>query len=475
MRPLELAGFLIALLPLLACFGLLPITLGLASALLGVVVLVFSGLWQGPHWQLLPLYGGLALSIAAFLGYGNQQRWIRYTLAGIIACSLVLTAAFSYILPMFRLPQPTGPYAVGTRIIYLVDLHRMETHVKGSHRPRELMVQIWYPATPHGQHLASYRRWKETTKLSSYMAVLKTHSYLNAPVMAADHPYPVLLFNPAWQGNRTQNTWQMEDLASHGFIVVGIDHTYNSGPVAFPDGRVFSNMDTYDITDFRGVTMAEQIARGDAEANVQAGDDSFVLDFLSSADRDPSSLWFGRVNVDNAGVFGHSFGGAVAAQTAYLDPRVKAAINLDGWVFGDVPARGLNKPFMIMYEDYPVPTREDLESTDDVTRRYARMCVQDMAAMNSTMRRFGGYVLEIRGSRHNDFRDRAIYSPIRRLTEGGRIDPRLAHEIVEAYTLQFFSHYLLNKPVPLLTGTNSPYRDVKFENWYIKDEVTRGQ
>ena len=114
----------------------------------------------------------------------------------------------------------------------------METHVAGPSRPREIMVQIWYPAIPDHQPLASYRRRRETTLLSSYMAVLKTHSYKDAAVATNGAPFPVLLFNPAWAGHRTQNTYQVEDLASHGFIVVGVDHTYNSGPVAFPDGRV---------------------------------------------------------------------------------------------------------------------------------------------------------------------------------------------------------------------------------------------
>ncbi|MEO6829455.1 MAG: hypothetical protein ABI164_06560, partial [Acidobacteriaceae bacterium] len=91
---------------------------------------------------------------------------------------------------------------------------------------------------------------------------------------------------------------------------------------------------------------------------------------------------------------------------------------------------------------------------------------------HQTMRANGGYVLTLLGSRHNDFSDRSIYSPLRRLTQAGSIAPRRAHQIIEAYTLQFFSRYLLNQPVPLLNRKDSPYKEVQFENWFAKNALT---
>jgi hypothetical protein len=77
------------------------------------------------------------------------------------------------------------------------------------------MVQVWYPAEFSGAPLAPYRRWDEVTKLSSYVGVLKTHSHRDAPVSKGGALFPVLIFNPAWKNQRTQNTFQTEDLASH--------------------------------------------------------------------------------------------------------------------------------------------------------------------------------------------------------------------------------------------------------------------
>ncbi|MGC1781703.1 MAG: hypothetical protein WA708_04215 [Acidobacteriaceae bacterium] len=465
MRPLEFAGFVLAILPALALLSVIPRWAGIAAAAISCAVLVAAAMWLGAYWQLVPLYAATAIGMIGLLWLSGPRAWMRGTLAAAILCLLVSTTAFAYILPMFRLPKPTGPYKVGTCIVHLVDPARIETHVSGPPQVRQIMVQIWYPASPDGQRLASYRRRRETTLLSSYMDVLWTHSYKDAPVAASTNPFPVLIFNPAWQGQRTQNTYQTEDLASHGFIVAGIDHTYNSGPVAFPDGRVIWTDGIHDITDFDHTTVAQQIAIGDHEVRIEAGDDILALDYLSAAASNPSSPWFRRVDADDAGAFGHSFGGAVAGQTCYQDSRVKAAINEDGWMFGDVATHGLDKPFLVMYED---PSNSASEG-----RRESTLDSIDASNVHRGLRQFGGYMVTILGTRHFNFADRSLYSPLRRLTDSGKISPQRAQAIVENYTLQFFSHYLKGKPAPLLAAIQSPYKEVQFENWYRHDALTR--
>jgi predicted dienelactone hydrolase len=474
MRPLELAGFVLAIIPVLAILAVVPVSVGVASAALSCVILLLASLWLGAYWQLIPLYLAVILTLSMLIGMKRERpRWLRAILATVVMGLLLTTAGFTYLLPMFVLPKPTGPYAIGTRIEPLIDPVRMETHVAGSAQPREIMVQIWYPATPRRQHLAGYRRQRETTLLSSYMGVLKTHSYKDAAVVTTGAPFPVLLFNPAWGGQRTQNTYQVEDLASHGFIVVGIDHTYNSHPVAFPDGRVIWSKDMHDISDFQHTTLAQQIAIGDKEVRIEAGDDALVLNALSAANLDPRSPWFGRVDANDAGAFGHSFGGAVSAQICYQDPRVKAALNEDGWIFGDVATHGLDKPYMFMDDDTPAVGPAQLQSADVQTRRESALDVADMNNFEKTMHTFGGYYVLIRGSKHFNFGDRSLYSPIRRWTDSGSVSPQLAHQAIEAYTLQFFSHYLLHQPAPLLAANKSPYKEVQFENWFAHNASTQ--
>lgn len=434
---------------ILAFLGLILITYLYSPRLLGgkvfvlvLLIFIFSlcvhAVWEGLHWQLIPLYGCLPILVVAFVYQQELPFWL-FRCCAIVCTSLLLSAcAFSIVLPMFHLPKPTGSYKVGTRILHLVDTSRAEIHSPASSGYRELMVQIWYPAECPCGPLASYRRRIETTLLSSYMSVLRTHSHLDASIAKRGAPFPVLLFNPAWKNSRTQNIFQFEDLASHGYAVASIDHTYNSQPVAFPDGRRITAQDLPEIGDFARLTWQQVEDLGEKELAYQVADDLFVLDALGELSRDSESDFFERLDTENTGVFGHSFGGAVAMESCRKDPRIRAAINMDGWFFGDVAQYGLAKPLFIMSDDSPLPSQEALASSDIARRLRAKWIQRDMQYIAETFEQFGGYSMTILGSSHMVFSDRASYSPFRGLNESGGVDSRLAHQIIESYTLAFF-------------------------------------
>jgi predicted dienelactone hydrolase len=432
--------------------------LAVASLLIHVFV-------EGPHWQLAPLYLAVVLVSVNLFGGSGLSLLTRRSLS-VLSLALILgSVALSYALPMFRLPRPSGPYAVGTTIIQLEDAGRTEIHANPPGKSRRILVQVWYPAADSRGRLAPYRRWPETTKLASYMAVLKTHSHLNAPVSAQGSPFPVLLFNPSWQGQRTQSTFQTEDLASHGFVVAAIDHPYITGPIAFSDGEIIRPDRSLSLGDFRRNSVQEVIAIGAAETEYETKDDIFVLDYLQQLNQDRQSRFYGRLDFNSVGAFGHSFGGAVALETAYRDSRVLAALNMDGWIFGEVSEAGINKPYMQMSDDEPLPTEVDLRSSNLNHRGRAELNFEDSRNVDRSLSRFGGYRLKIRGAGHMNFTDRTIYSPIRKFSEAGSIDPRRAQSIVEDYTLAFFSKYLKGSDELLLEQEPSPYREVEFKIW----------
>jgi predicted dienelactone hydrolase len=430
-----------------------------------LAALVVHIAYEGLYWQVAAAYVACLFLLFAMLAASRWPGMILRVAAGLATLLLLASAAALVVLPKFRLPKPTGPYAVGTQILHFEDPSRPDSAFASGHR--ELMVQIWYPAENSRAPLAAYRRAAETTWLSSYDSVLATHSRMDAPVIKTSGPLPILLFNPAWQGQRTQNTFQTENLASHGFVVVAIDHTHNSEPIAFPDGKIIASPGIRDIEDFNGVSYQQQLAYGDAEVNRQAKDDSVVLDALVRLNSDASSPWFHALDLNRIGAFGHSFGGSASIQAAFRDPRIAAAMNMDGWIFGDLWQRNFPKPLMLIYEDpYPPPSaviQSGLKSADRDTRLTMQLNVEDLANVNRTLSACGGYLLSVHGSGHFNFSDRALYSPFRRLTEAGRIRPQLAHSIVNDYTLAFFNEALNGTPAPLLHQA-SPYPDVHFEN-----------
>src|ERR1700755_2279507 len=152
MRPLEIV---------LCCFTVLALAAWFAGArptvsvvrifcLLFVVILAAQLLWEGAHWQLGPLYLAVLICLGMALTLRSAALNLRWV-AALCALLVCLSLLFSYLLPMFRLPTPTGKYAVGTRLLYLVDPSRDAMGLNTPNGKRELMVQVWYPAQPNGE------------------------------------------------------------------------------------------------------------------------------------------------------------------------------------------------------------------------------------------------------------------------------------------------------------------------------------
>ncbi len=439
--------------------------MGILSLLL-LLALLFHLVREGAHWQLVPLY----LSVSILLPFGWLPDLPRHTLPWLGVATFLLTGlsiAISVLVPMFKLPAPSGPHCVGTRLLYLIDNSRDAWGGTSTGSHRELMVQLWYPADPVSNRRAVYRRLRETTPKSSHHAVLKTDSFFNAPIATRNAPYPVLLFSPAWTGQRTQSTFQMQDLASHGFIVASIDHTYYSGRVAFPDGRVLDGQSAPQLGNFEGTTVPEAIELIGKHVMIEARDQIFVLDRLAAFQREEKSPLYEKIDMTRVGAFGHSIGGAAASEACYLDSRIKAALNIDGWMGADVLNEGLAKPWMVIYgraTENP-PSVEELNASPPVVQRYWEMNRQNYAAVQANLQRFGGYRLYITGANHWNFADRALYSPRRAWTGAGPIPPLRAFEIVNRYTHAFFSQALNGSDELLLQRSSSEFPEVEFEAW----------
>ncbi|MBV8438470.1 MAG: hypothetical protein JOY95_13255 [Silvibacterium sp.] len=436
MRPLEIV--LTVLLVVSACSlafrGLRP-WIWLAA---DVCILAAHLIVEGGHWQMIPTY----VAVVVFAGTLMLRAWPP---AGVTTVLLLCVAScgLSALLPMFRLPAPTGPYPLGTRILQI--------RTDGA-SGRDVVVQLWYPASPSHQSFASYRRREETTRSSSYQAVLPTNSRLNAPV--ASGMFPVLLFSPAWGGRRTQNTYLVEDLASHGFVVAAIDHPGNSGPTLYEDGHV-GQPATGDAMDFATLSLEEIKGHGARELERQTTDEIGVLSALAHMNQNAGDPLYQRLDLNRVGALGHSFGGAVAAEAALKDERIKAALDLDGSLFGQVQREGLPKPFMFITEPVyaapPEPSAADLIND--------ALNASDLEAI----KKFGAYRIFLHGSTHESFTDHSLFSPLTRLSGAGTIPKNRECEIVRAYALAFFDKTLRGADPQLLRNLSGLYPEATLE------------
>ena len=268
------------------------------------------------------------------------------------------TAAASTTTPaaplQLTLPAPTGRYRIGNVALHLIDRSRRDPWVP-SHPARELMIGIWYPA----RDVDGYAPvpWMPAGTWSAFLqdslplppgllTVPSTHGYDGAPADRRHGPRPVLLFSPGSSGDRDSCTTFTEELVSHGYVVVTIDHTHDSSEVEFPDGHV----EPRTIPDGPLAILTEAVS-------VRTADTRFVLDQLCAiaAGRNPDvehrPLPHGlaeMLDLSRIGMYGHSMGGATAAWAMLDDRRILAGCDLDGSLYGPVLTAGLDRPYLFM-------------------------------------------------------------------------------------------------------------------------------
>ncbi|GGS09555.1 lipase [Streptomyces humidus] len=333
----------------------------------------------------------------------------------------IVTAAWSFPVPVF--PEPSGRFAVGTRVVEWTDPHRPETFTADPHDRRTVVVQLWYPAqkSPAGAQRAQYLGRTEH----------------EARIVSGALAREVGLFSPGSGGVRTQNTAWAEELASRGYVVAAIDHPFDSAAVVLTHGRTIPTK-TASIGDRGkdGVLAAGWTA-------VRAADLSFVLTQLDRLDRgEIVGPLTGRLDTSRAAVSGHSMGGAAALQAARQDGRFDAVIDLDGYPHGPT-SPSLRRPTLAL-------TQAITPGTDP---HYLPRLTKVLKLSTAT-----SYRLTISGTAHLTFMDGPLYLPPVPSTVGslGRTEsPR----VVAATTLAFLDSTLRHQSGDL-AGVLSAYGDL---------------
>jgi pimeloyl-ACP methyl ester carboxylesterase len=278
------------------------------------------------------------------------------------------------------------------------------------------------------------------------------------------------LYAPSWSGLRTESTSLVEELASYGYIVVGIDHPYSSRITIFPDGRIALRKFVGD-EDYSSQDGFESFVRtADQQVEIRARDASFVLDTLERLNAsDPQGLLTGRLELDRVGIFGFSFGGATAAEACWRDRRFKAGLNLDGMVAGESAKQGIFAPYLVMFEDFSTPLNTDLSSASPSKRREIEFGWNQDAQIRRSLSEYGGYWIVIPGLKHLEFSDFPFFSPLR----FGVTDPERTARIIRRYSLAFFDKYLKGSEEPLLNGPSRNFPEVSIQAWQAKASSER--
>lgn len=434
------------------------------------LALLVSGLHlvlENYRWQMIPIYAlVLFCCLTGTLGLtrSSQDKFkrISWTGAGLLAGLLILMIATTLpvLVPVPTVPSPSGPYKIGTTTLGLVDASRHEWYSGNPEDTRKFMVQVWYPALSAAN--SSRAPWMANADIVApfiadylhlphffldHLALVKSNSFIDAPPDITGAPYPVLLFSHGWNGFRAQNTNQVQELVSNGYVVIAPEYTYADCVAVFPDGQIIPNNPTI-LPNGVSDVVYDNAAR---KLLIQwTGDLVYALDsFTALNGNDPSGHFVGLLNLERVGAFGHSTGGGAALQFCATDSRCKAAFAMDAWmipVSAKVLDTGTDRPLLFLFSE-TFPTEKNWQLFDRLVPHLTGPVT----------------VATIKGTTHYDFTDLPALSPLAaEMGLKGPLNGQRVIQIVNQYSLAFFDWALKSKSTRLLKGTSPSYPELEF-------------
>lgn len=356
---------------------------------------------------------------------GKERRFsvgktIATATGNLVLYTLVLIPAILF--PQYEAPELTGPYMVETAEYTWVDESRIETYTNTGEN-RKLTVKIWYP-------------------------VCEKAAEENCKIELQEHSCPLVVFSHGAFGVIDSNYSTCAELASNGYVVVSIGHTYQSMYLKDTSGEVtIVNSDfmkqVYTGNGTRDPEVEKIVYENCREwMEIRSADENFVLDrilfFVAQSDEEEEP--WKLINPDKIGLFGHSMGGATSVQMGRERDDIDAVIDLEGTMFGEyVDFKDGTEVFND--EVYTVPVLDVNSSAADEEARnlpgngYVNFYLGERAS---------DYHYEvIEGAGHLNFTDLPMVSPIlAKLLGTGDVDAKKCIEEINQMILDFFDAYL---------------------------------
>lgn len=392
------------------------------------------------RWQFYPLYlAGIIAIIGLFLIKIRGivlKRYLRISIFIVSSLLLMISLGSTLVFPMYDIPNPSGDYAIGTESFIIEDDTREELYSDEIGDFRRIKIQIWYPAdSTEGYELAPWledgveiarglsRDMGFPFFVLDHTADIMSNSYINAPLNDDLNRYPVVIISHGWRGFRNIHTDFAEELASNGYIVVGIDHTYGSVATVFDDDIVNLAEDALPPRE----TTDDFLDYANQLVNTYAGDVTTTINYLETLnDVELSSKFNGRLDLSNIGLLGHSTGGGGDVAVALNDDRIDALIGLDAWV-EPIAESNINQGLMI-----PSLFLRS-ESWEEGYNNTTLLSLIDQSA-------YPPLLYQIDGTTHFDFAMVYMYSPLTKyIGFSGDIDSEYLNLIMKEMILDFFA------------------------------------
>ena len=350
---------------------------------------------------------------------------------------------------MKDLPEPTGKYKIGTKVFTWTDKERDENFTDDIHDKRKIVVQVWYPIYKEEIQKSNYIDYPQKRirpiaeqfgmrNLSpAFMALVmsdvknvKTNSEIGAKIDGIKDfkKHPLLLFSHGLGGMRMQNTIQIEELVSNGYIVAAPDHAYDANITIFEDSSV-ANFKSAEYDENVEYTIDDFYSYRVPQITTRSLDLSFIINKINTLQLNSNDFLWKMIDLNKIGVFGHSFGGGASLVSLYNDDNISACVALDGWIEpipNNIVDSGLNKPFLYIGQ----------EAWDD-TLNYYKL---NKLINNSTT---NGMAVFLKDTEHFDYTDTPYFNDItKKIGVSGDMPTNVIVDTLNYYLNSFFNKHL---------------------------------
>ena len=343
-----------------------------------------------------------------------------------------------------NLPKPKSLYLVGTNTFTFEDHSRKEWFTEEEEDNRKIVAQVWYPAESKSDSLSPYmdnfdikqeyivQQLNIPKHLIKGLKNIKTNSFYDAKII--NQEFPVVIFSHGLGGTKIQNSINIEALASSGYIVIAIDHSYDAFLTIFNNGESAEFKSGLPLHELKNQTVTEEIFWETRlpQINTRANDVSFIIDKFTELKIQGLDI-AKSCNLNKIGIFGHSFGGGTGIVVSYFDNRISACLSLDGWlepVPQEIINSGLNIPYCFIGQIQ--------KNWDGV--KYNDKKLKEFHNNNND----DSFIFEINNSTHMDYADIPYFNPlIRVLKISGKAGKTLTIDLNKSI-VNFFNQYLKN-------------------------------
>ena len=375
---------------------------------------------------------------------------------------VLLVGGAYYICRPVLFAKPTGKYTIGTMSYCVTDPDREEIFITDKHQARQIPIQVWYPAENTAQpDYAPYI--PEATKVSEAISELlhipkallyplqfkRSNALVKAPINKENAQYPVLLYLTGLYGHRCISAFQIQELVSQGYIVVGIDCPMAVALATFPNGSTLKSLPRTVIDPMLNESLTEENPLLNYNGKTFEGgliayfvkDVSRVIDFLTALNtNDPNHLLTTKLNLDKLGAFGVSLGGIIVSEASWKDLRIKANLIMESRIPLKIAQTGLRIPTIVI-------TRAE-EAMRTERERSGGWRESDIQEHISTMENLckntpESEFVQIPNIFHVDFTDAPLWVPFPHLLGfSGKTPIKETHHKPNEFTLTFTKKHL---------------------------------